>query len=67
MVSRDPMMIRVTRRVEFTLLDVGLLSLARQELIQFLLVAITELGDIELGLIHDLLRANFLHRFKNEG
>lgn len=33
------------------LLDIGLLSFIREDLVQFLLVSIAELGDIEL-LVH---------------
>lgn len=34
--------------VTLTLLDVGLLGLVGQELVQFLLIGITELGEVEL-------------------
>lgn len=39
------------RQAALTLLDGGLLSLVRQELVQLLLIGIAELGNIEL-LVH---------------
>lgn len=38
--------------LSLTLLDIGLLSFVCQELIQFFLIGIAELGEVELGWVH---------------